>query len=254
VPAIVRVTLAPATLHHDRTWHDTGPAVQAAFLHAVRRTDPRTAEHLHDAPGPRPYSISPLLGTNTAEHARGIRIGLLDDRLIPTVVTAMETNVAWRIGNSTFTVDDLAVAAVHWTDLYIPSDNARWRMTMLTPTALRWKTRTTETIWPFPEPRALLDSLARRWNTHATNPIEPDDIEDAKNTTNITAAELTITPHLTVPPRGTRNGATTDGALGWVRFETEAPTTVAKLLALAYFAGAGSQTTKGMGVVDITAI
>lgn len=110
---------------------------------------------------------------------------------------------------------------------------------------------------PLPEPVALAQGLARRWNTFAgaydIPPVRVGDVLDSIEVLRVWGLET-----VRVPGGRSEGVPARTGFVGRVRFgvrshDTQVQQDFASLFALAAFAGMGAETTHGFGVVSVDA-
>ena len=168
--------------------HIQGPAVQAMFLSLIQQIDPRVSAHLHDEPGYRPFTLSPLgiydkvsrfqgfwLPRGQILHSRTacyLRVTLLDETLFPIFrryfLEKNEPNFV--LGEAEFAVTDV---------LYSSNDPNEWSYYLSYPELidrafqqrrklkLRFLTPTSfsqgKTDLPLPMPRLVFRSYMKRF-------------------------------------------------------------------------------------------
>lgn len=170
MPARLLVSLSPKVVPDAGPPRQTGPAVHAAVLDALRRQDPGLATDLHDRRPPSPYALT------TLRHEGGptgsdwtIQVGLADDGLIEPFASALAAAGVLRFGQSSFLVDEVRVLSQmsFGTLAALDEPTPRWRLRFHSPTALRQGRR----VLPFPLPDLLLGALLSRWQ-HFADPAD----------------------------------------------------------------------------------
>jgi CRISPR-associated endoribonuclease Cas6 len=263
VPARLIVNLRPKTLHEAGLWPDTGPAVQAHVLRAVREVDRRLAELVHApagvyAGGRWPYAVTPILDANGHVDGDGLwrfEVGVLDERLVDIFARALRAAAEVRLGHSLLLVTNVEIHAISYTDLAEQSAATRsWRLRLVTPLTFRTDSTTgAPRAIPLPTAELVFGSLLSRWE-HFADPGLLDPAVAATVSEHVALAdfELRASRHLVKGP-----DICELGAKGWVRYEAVqakllSPAVLRGVTALvnfAAFAGVGDRTTKGMGCV-----
>ncbi len=247
-----------------------GHLAHALFLNLVKQFDPALSSRLHDEPGYRPYTISPLSGgTRMGEHIvlrRGqpshLRITLLDGG---TLWHALQTHfleagpVYVRLGETHFQLARMLitstadptnrVGSTTWQSLDTLPAQRTITMYFSTATAFSLNERQ---FCLFPEPPFIWESLLRSWNRYApeTMHMEKQAIREAlSNQIAVTACALrTACLHF---PTSIQKGFT-----GQCTYQLLAPEPLAArlttLAAFAQYSGIGYKTTMGMGQVQVT--
>ncbi len=252
--------------------HVQGPILQAMFLNLIKQVDPSLVTRLHDNPGYRPYTLSPLgiaeenrdfqgywlprnhlLSANTLCY---IRITFLDDDLFATFSSYFlgRINPTFRLGETVFTVTDVLVGADHqqrWGRFLsykvlierASSEYRRIQLRFFTPTGFR----TGNLDLPLPLPRLVFRSYQKRFEEFAELAFPANFGEMVERYIGI--ARLT---RINTAVIKTKN-VMLIGFTGNVIFEIHAAAppefvSCANLLAdYAFFCGTGRKTTVGMG-------
>ncbi len=269
------VTMLYSTLLELRAKHEAtipvtmGHLAHALFLNLVKLFDPALSSRLHDEPGYRPYTISPLSGgTRVGEHIvlrRGqpchLRITLLDGGML---WHALQTHfleagpVHVRLGEAHFQLARMLitstadptnrVGAITWQSLDTLPAQRTITLYFSTATAFSLSERQ---FGLFPEPPLIWESLLRSWNRYApeTMRMEKQAIREAfSNQIAVTACALrTAFLHF---PTSIQKGFT-----GQCTYQLLAPEPLAArlttLAAFAKYSGIGYKTTMGMGQVQV---
>lgn len=222
--------------------------------HACRWIDVTDEQHRS---GTQPFSITPLIVSDeTRSH---FEIRLLDDRLIDRVIIGVTRDAGQTInlGRQHVRVDRRApvsvVEVVDWIELIdCPSGPAKaWGLDVLSPLLFRRGNRSV----PLPTPNSCIESVARRWRAFAPfSPLGTSWIDGPRPMP--AHADLWITE---------MQGSTATievkrrcwiGWTGSLEFEVDrsgtkdSKRTTHALMSLARYAGVGSMTTFGLGVVE----
>ncbi len=259
----------PATMGHQ---------AHALFLDLVRQADPALAARLHDEPGYRPFTVSPLQGgrvqggqlhLQAAQPCR-LRLTLLDGGYLWQCLSRHFLNVGrsvLHLGQAKFELNRVLstpsadptgwASFVDWQTLANTSPVPTVRLRFVTPTAFNVGDKQ---FTLFPEPALVWDSFLRVWNLYAPPAckIEEADKESlrefVKSQVVVSDYELqTVTQHFpsfvqkgfvgvcTYKIKLDKNG----------KFSPDLGLTsqIAGLTQFARYAGVGYKTTMGMGQV-----
>lgn len=242
-----------------------GREAQGLLLGALRRVNPALAQAIHDSQGPKPLTVSSLLGPK----AKGLESG----RHYFLRFTAYEAGLAaalWdalnegplspgaqvRLAEAALKVEALAwspedhpwAAATRYDALSAPwlmarrAPARRIRLHLASPTTFKRG----EMHLPFPLPELVFGSLLDRWN--AFSPVElPQEMRRY-------AAECIAVSRYELATRSLamKGGAVRKGASGWIEYYALNPDrywmALANLLAeFAFFSGIGAGTAMGLG-------
>lgn len=204
-------------------WFDVGPAGHAA-------------SH-------KGYAVSP---PRPVEGGAVFEVGLLDDGLVPRLLTAAAPGVVIRLGSRTVRLSRgaLQVAAVTWPGLAASSGNRSWVLRFVTPVTFRRGNR----FSPWPDPPAVLGGLRARWRAFAPKELPALSLDlsaDPVWVTDVAGANEVVRV----------DGRVVSGFVGRVRWECDADDATASvvnsLLRLARYAGVGALTTRGFGVTVV---
>ncbi|MEO6889821.1 MAG: CRISPR-associated endoribonuclease Cas6 [Ktedonobacteraceae bacterium] len=244
-----------------------GHQAQALFLDLVRQVDPALSARLHDEPGYRPYTVSPLRGARTrdgllflqAGQPYHIRITLLDDGQLwqclsarclatPSLTLFLDT-AEFQLQRVLSTPESDATGwAGHADWQTLASIPARRAITLYfaSPCAFSLGDRRYAL---FPEPRLVWDSLLRTWNLYAPEVLHIEKTALRDFVTNQVAisdyALHTTTLHF---PRYIRKGFL--GTCSYcIQTSAASANHVATLAAFARYSGIGYKTPMGMGQV-----
>jgi len=172
-----------------------GHQVHAAFLRAVRRSDPALAQALHAPEVPvRPFTVSPLQGINNArngyvhlspEHDYWLRFTILYPPIFEGFMARFlqgQDRPLIQLGKSMLLIKEiLTTPASHpwagytsWSELAQESrDDKEITLDFVSPTAFSFgKKKWGKHIVVIPEPRLDFGSLARLWNDLAPPPLQ----------------------------------------------------------------------------------
>lgn len=251
-----------------------GRAVQDWWLAFMRTAvSQKTLDALHDRPGDKPYTCSPLFG-GTVDRRRGQRRFATGEPAWLRV-TALDSELAGHLVRlatappETITLDRASFAVEHvWTradehewsgqssyealsaQYMLGRHDPGWRMRLAlnSPTAFRthdkppYKQRT----WPVPMPDWLFLSLMRRWNLFSGRAL-PDELEVTIRCETVLSAMQLET--VQIPFKG---GLVLAGSVGTadyllLRKDRYWGCLLNLLASYSFYAGAGIQTTSGMG-------
>jgi CRISPR-associated endoribonuclease Cas6 len=263
MPARITVHLAPAAGRAPVPPPHTGPAVNAAFLAALRDAgDGELATALHGARSPKPYALTPLVDERNrrAEAASAkvrFEIGVLADTLTGPVLQALAATSILRVARCAYRVAAVdLIGAEPYPELLDgarPSD--RWGMQIRTPVAFfTAREEGARRVRVFPEPEWVFADLHRRWRAFAPEPAGLDEAvgEALTGRLEVTDHRLTMAEHLVKAGAPTARGSV--GTVGYrvVDAHRVSPATLASVDALVRFsayAGIGDRTAVGMGYV-----
>ncbi|GAA2162010.1 CRISPR system precrRNA processing endoribonuclease RAMP protein Cas6 [Actinomadura napierensis] len=262
MPARIIVHLEPAGGRPPVPPPHTGPAVNAAFLAALRdfgESDLSSA--LHETRPPKPFALTPLLDEQdrragaSSERVR-FEIGVLVDSLTAPILQALAATENVRVARCLYRVASVGIGrAEAFPDLAAgarPAD--RWALRIATPVAFfTAREEGARRVRPFPEPEWVLADLYRKWTAFA--PDAPlDEATSQAITQNIEIADyrLTMTEHLlkaNVPPVRGSVGKVVYRVADTRRSSPEALASLDTLVRFSAYAGIGDRTTIGMGHV-----
>lgn len=240
-----------------------GRAAHAAFLRALAAVDAERATTLHDAPGPRPFTVS-IVEEGIRQGRREtpartasllhLRVTLLDDTLESLLLTALAPGTRIDVGTLVCHVEDAAhvsttagvVARADYHELIsqflVPGASIakRLRLRFHSPTTFHQQDR----HLPLPLPQLVFASLAERWNAFAPVCLAPEVVRGFQH---LLVGAYDLRTRLVDTGQGKLVGF-----LGWCEFRTEmaepavqAAATV--LAAFATYAGVGHKTAMGLG-------
>lgn len=245
----------------------TGHLAHALFLDLVKQADPALATRLHEEPGYRPFTVSPLMGGHVqhghvaldAGQPCRLRVTLLDGGPLWQCLSGrfhQAPAITLRLSEAQFKLDRLLATptadATGWagyTDWQTLADlPARRAITIrfASPTAFSLGKRR---FALFPEPELVWDSLLRVWNNCAPAilQIEKEAMRDfIKSHVMVSDSSLHITTlyYPTHPQKGF-----VGTCCYRVRAKGKEAAQLAALAEFARYAGVGSKTTMGMGQV-----
>jgi CRISPR-associated endoribonuclease Cas6 len=244
------------------------------FLHLIQQVDPALSQRLHDKPGYRPYTLSPL-GIEQpipkgnfqgywlprdhmlqAEMLCSVRITFLDDDLFPTFSSYFLSRIdpTFRLGETEFVVTDVLTGAEGentWACYLTYSklieqasrDTRQIRLRFLTPTSFGRG----RVDFPLPDPRLVFRSYMKRF-TEFCQVAFPSDFEEQleyhTGISNLKSVQTRIIKTKEVPLLGFT------GTVTFVIHNNAPPELVfgMNLLAdYAFFCGTGKKTAIGMG-------
>lgn len=267
MPVRIVVRLEPVRADGVPSLH-TGPAVNAAFLDAVRDTDPDLAAAFHDSPRYKPFTLTPLLDDRDAAPSasgRAVRfeVGLLVDGHTATVLGALKSREGYAIGATGYRTTDVSIGALaSFEDLaHQARPQVAWGFRLLTPVSFATaRDEGARRERPWPEPARVFGNLAQRWDRFAGEVALPDSAHTAIEQHLETAGgQVRIVEHLVEPSQADRRAGYRHGSVGRVSYRLAAPDSVPDkgklaldaLTAFAPFAGFGDRTAYGMGHVRI---
>lgn len=256
MPARLLVSIEPKVLHERGVWADTGPALHAHVLAAVSVVEPELGASLHQpAKGGQPFAISPVLRRDGTPSQWRFEVGVLDDTLIDPFADGLEHAELVRLGHSSFVVTGVRAVATSYEQVLDAGQPAtRWGFQLVTPLTCRTTGASgAQRCLPLPDAQLVFSRLRRRFERYAPKGLLPAEVETVIDEHLAVASfELTAARYLVKAP-ATRN----IGAVGSVTYVIVRPDQLSAaslrgvdaLVRFAAFAGAGDQTTKGMGVV-----
>ncbi|WP_157180519.1 CRISPR system precrRNA processing endoribonuclease RAMP protein Cas6 [Protofrankia coriariae] len=248
---------------------DTGPAVNAAVLAAVREElSPEASAWLHDGspggPPARPFAITPLLDEHQRAPNRSsvtvrFEVGILFDDIIGSMFGALRNRDRWRFGSTDYVTETVEFVQVEpYPDLLAAATAApatSWAFGLVTPVSFatgRGDGARRQRI--LPEPERVFGTLAARWLRWAPSvaPL-PADVEAAIGD-HLELVDMRLFTTEYVIKIGTPKRR---GCVGFVRYQLAAPADVPPrtrgaidaLARFACYAGVGDRTPSGMGYV-----
>jgi CRISPR-associated endoribonuclease Cas6 len=251
----------PATMGHQ---------THALFINLVRRFDAALSARLHNEPGYRPYTVSPLSGgtrtgkciTLRRDQCCYIRLTLLDggplwQNLCTHFLEAEPVDVQLgsclmqlkRIISSPHADPSGWVRSTDWQTLFALSARQSITVRFVTATAFSWGDRR---FVVFPEPYLLWEGLLHAWNRYA--PVCYRIEKKGLRASLLSAVAVTKcalhTRTLHYPNYAQK------GFVGTCSYKIQATSDIAALLTtlagFAFYAGVGYKTTMGMGQVRVT--
>lgn len=246
-----------------------GRAVQAWFLELVRLFNPVLAGELHTGDGPRPYTVSDLVGVGprrsgqrllSPERSGWLRITTLTPELsawLTERILPMLPGTHIDLGGTPVRIDQATVSPeVHqWAGQATPQalvtagslESQATRRVMLrfaSPTTFRSQGSNV----PFPLPDLVFGSLLNRWNAFAPVTLHPDARRFAE--ARIVASKYRLQSKFVEFARGQRGAAV--GCMGTCRYVIQSGDrywggVIRTLAAYAFFSGVGARTTMGLG-------
>jgi len=242
---------------------------QALFLNLIKQFDPTLSARLHDEPGYRPYTISPLIGGAIV----GERILLRRGQPCRLRITLLDGGTLWRalqthfleagpihvhLGDTGFQVARILstptadstnwASSTDWQSLNTLPAQRTITMHFSTATAFSLSERR---FGLFPEPSLVWGSLLRDWNSYAPDHWKLDKQAiraSADKHISVTACKLS-TEFLHFPSYVQK------GFVGYCTYQVSAVEPLAAhlttLASFALYSGVGYKTTMGMGQVRV---
>lgn len=227
------------------------------FLDRIAGAAPELAQTLHDAGGPLPYSISPVMGIRDRVgkgQSCWVRLGILSDALEAAMSGSLEKGL-WQapiaLEEHRFQITDIQLGEQPdnpWTGaeqfqemlLNAGVHGGRPGLSFVSPVAFKRG----DMHYPLPEPALIFRNLARRWNRLTRLPV-PDDFDFGR----VSCSHF----KLRTQSHALRKGGTIIGAVGTVHFhfhkrDQELAFCCQTLLRFAFYAGVGVKTGQGMGM------
>lgn len=246
----------------------TGPAINAAFLAAVRDADSGLATALHDSPRYKPFTLTPLLddrdgAPSTPGVAARFEVGLLVDEHTATVLSALQARPRYLVADTEYRTADVGIVAIaSFEDL---AHQARpcgsWGFRLLTPVSFATaRDEGPRRERPWPEPVRVFRNLAQRWNSFAGEVALPEQVHTVIDQHLETAGgQVRIVEHLIEPSQRDRRAGYRHGCVGRVSYRLANPGSAPEegklaldaLAGFADFAGFGDRTANGMGYVQL---
>jgi CRISPR-associated endoribonuclease Cas6 len=263
------VLLELQALHDTQVPVTMGHQVHAMFLHLVSRADRTYSDRLHNEPGYRPFTLSPLRGgTRQGQHivlsanqTYQIRVTLLDGGYLwhclstlllehgPTPARLGDASLLFTRLLSTPGADPTGWAGrTTWQELTRLPTCLRLSLLFASPTAFNMSGNYFALV---PEPPFVWESLLRTWNSYAPSSLvrEKQALRDVL-IRSITVTDCDLSTHTLHFPTYTQKGFT--GTCTYLLREDDEQTAyLAQLAAFARFAGVGYNTTMGMGQVRL---
>lgn len=262
MPARIIVQLEPAGAHSPVPPPHTGPAVNAAFLGALRdASESGLSAALHDTKPPKPYALTPLLDENNRRadaSSRKVRfeVGILADSLTAPVLHALTVTEKMRVARCLYRVVSVdLVGAAPYPDLLAAGRVVeQWTFQVITPVGFfTAREEGVRRVRPFPEPEWVFSDLYRKWNAFASGAGLGDEVGQAI-TQNLEVADyrLTMAEHLlkaNVPPARGSIGEIVYRVADTRESPAEAQRRLDVLVRFSAYAGIGDRTGIGMGYV-----
>ncbi len=239
------LTLDPVPEHLPR-W--TGHILQSWFLAWIRSANPALSARLHDQPGRKPYTVSPLKRSDVVS----FRLTTLNAELTDTVTTLLDAPLPeMTLGQS---IHSLAVMQRRPSSYELlvreateQPDNPGLRFI----TATGFHSGGLDV--PLPMPSLVFGSLIHAWDSFSPLPL-PVHLADFVRDHVALSSHQIRTEHVVIPGHGAHLGFTGRVQFGIVKAGSSVDTAsminlIGALLSYAEFAGVGVRTTVGMGQV-----
>jgi CRISPR-associated endoribonuclease Cas6 len=203
-----------------------------------------------------PFSTASAASPDSAEAAITMQVRLLDDSLEDRLLDAARPGRRIRLGTSRYLVTSPATLAsrTEWADLHDRTLDRAWQVRFDTPACFRRGNRTS----PWPAPESVARSLAERWQRlhPATAPPSP-----GPGSGQVWISDIDGHSQVQLLVRHSRHSGqkaareVVSGFVGRIRYVcdrgSDAEASIfGALLSFAAYAGVGSHTTYGFGVVS----
>lgn len=262
MPARIIVHLEPAGPRPPVPPPHTGPAVNAAFLAALRDAgEAGLSSALHETKPPKPFALTPLLdeqGRRASPSSKQVRfeVGLLAESLTATVLPALAATEDVRVARCQYKIESVELAGADpFPDLLAAAHPAdRWTLRIVTPVAFfTAREEGVRRVRPFPEPEWVFSDLYRKWEAFAPQ-VALDEATAHAITRNLEVADyrLTMAEHLLkagVPAVRGSIGKITYRIADTRRTTPHAQAGLDALVRFSAYTGIGDRTTIGMGHV-----
>ena len=223
-------------------------ALMGALYHWLDAAGPALAARVHDAPGPKPFTVAPL---SRQEDTLVFTCTLLDDALWPPLEAVLNAPrpPAIAIGDDRWPVqsDGWRVEQCSYPELVVRAGvETRFVFRFRSPTSFR----TQDMHYPLPDPVLAFQSWLGRWNAFA-----PESLRLNVNTLDLVAAHVAVSRHR-LQTRAVRFDRYTQvGFVGGVTYQVVKRRMLGDdllrrlnvLAGYAPFCGTGHKTTQGMG-------
>ncbi len=251
----------------------TGNLTHALFLNLIKQFDPELSAHLHDQPGPKPFTASALLGVeNQSEN-----ISLQSGQICSLRITLLDGGYLWhRLSTYALQTESLQVylgpTALQVIRMHISAENdptgwagtTNWQtladlparqvitIQFASPTAFNVGDRAFELL---PKPLLIWESLVRVWNAYA-----PEHLRMEKQTLRtflaerVTVLDCNIATTMWHFPRYVQKGFVGTCTYQIQGDASDSAAHLTTLAAFARFAGIGYKTTMGMGQARATLV
>ncbi|MFC4908490.1 CRISPR-associated endoribonuclease Cas6 [Actinomadura gamaensis] len=261
MPARIIVHLEPTGARPPVPPPHTGPAVNAAFLAALRDFgEDDLSSALHETRPPKPFSLTPLLDERDrpAGASGGVRfeVGVLVDSLTAPILQALAATGNVRVARCVYRVAAVGVGrAEPFSDLAAAARPVeRWTLRIATPVAFfTAREEGVRRVRPFPESEWVFADLYRKWNAFAPEAALDESTGQAiRQNLEVADYRLTMAEHLLkagVPPARGSIGTITYRVADTRRSTPEARAGLDALVRFSAYSGIGDRTTIGMGHV-----
>jgi CRISPR-associated endoribonuclease Cas6 len=249
-----------------------GEQGHAAFLSLIREVAPDLSQALHDAGERQPYTVSPLVGGKRERHGVSVRNGdsclmrftILDPALYSVFsryfAESVSFDVALTLGKMQFAIEEVTTLPrsggwsgyASFSDLISGATSEAiisMRFLSLTAFSLGEVDSSGPRFGIFPEPSLVFDSLLRRWNQFASEPMH-----NPREWQHWVGDHVVVRRYRTESDLWQFKHHPQIGFVGNCAYEVKGdyPSEIRKTNALAdfaFYAGVGYKTTMGMGQV-----
>lgn len=245
-----------------------GAAAHALFLSAVRQVNPELASRLHDEQGPRPFTVSNLLGAArelTPSRQVALRFTALQAEVASALLEAssaggpLAPGARLELDYLPFVVERalLAPAEHPWAGessyrqlmsarLVQTAPPRRLRLRLASPTGFR----SAEKQQPFPLPELVFGSLLERWNSFSPMAFPAEVRRFAAECLGVSAFNLR-TRSARLKEGGLRIGCVGEVTFTALNYDRYWMSLLHTLAAFAFFSGVGASTPLGFGQASL---
>lgn len=230
----------------------TGHIVQAWFLGWLRAVNSELSTRLHDTPGRKPYTVSPIFDQSREGAAYGFRLTTLSNELSEAVEPLLSGSPPdLRLGSTLYSLSIACIARSSYEAL------VREAADQPPPIILRFSSPTCFHSGgldvPLPLPSLVFASLIQAWDVFSPLPL-PLQLSETVRAHVALARHQLHTERVVIPQHGSHVGFTGKVQFAFHKIGTapddlSSRALLSALLHYAAFAGVGVRTTAGMGWV-----